>query len=176
MMPESTFISDKVQALIDKFLGGTKLGELSRKRPEVEESSRIHMLVLIIVTAFQSENKALRKWLTNTRKELDGLKDKSLGAIAAREIGARAELLEHFDCKGEENVDVIPLFNYTGYHWKLDGDQVICSEEDKHLEEDVSDDYFDKEWRSKTHTMVRTYFQSTDSDVLMIFENKLEIT
>lgn len=176
MMPESALISDVLQDIIKKFLSGTKLGELSRKRPEIDEPGRIHMLVIIMISALQSENKVLRKWLNNARAELEPLKDKSLGAIAAREIGARAELLEHFDCKGEENVDVIPLFNYAGYHWKLDGDQVICSEEDKHLEEDVSDDYFDKEWRSKTHTMVRTYFQSTDSDVLMIFENKLEVT
>lgn len=176
-MTDSNLISDMMRAVIDKILHGTDISEIAKEeRPEVSMTVRIRMMVLLIVQAMNSENKTLRERLNNTRKELDSLKDDSLMALFDREQETRAKILAFFDCALETDVDILPLFNFTGYHWQTQGGQTLTYSDDDENLIDADDEFFDKTWSAHGYTLVRSFWQSTGSDVLMIFENKLEVT
>lgn len=174
-MLDSTLISDEMQAIINKILHGTDIAEIAKKRPEISMEKRIRMMVLLIVKAMQSETDTMRGWLNTARREIVHLEDDSLTALFDREQQARAGILDFFDCATESDIEVLPLFNFTGYHWQMQGGQTLTYSEDDENLIDAADEYFDKSWSAHGYTLIRAFWQSTDSDVLMFFENKLEV-
>jgi hypothetical protein len=175
MNDESKLLSDEMQDQINRVvLHGHSLAAISKDRPEVLETQRIQMAVFLMLKALISDRDTIHGFLTAARKELDGHKDESLTALFDREQAARAGILDFFDCATESDVDILPLFNFTGYHWHKSGDTLTYSSTDEALIE-ADDEYFDKSWSAHGYTLVRAFWQSADGDVLMIFENKLEV-
>lgn len=174
-MIDSTLISDEMQVIIDKILHGTDISEIAKERPEISTEKRIRMMVLLIVKAMQSKTDTLLGQLNDVQQEVASFKDDSLPALFDREQETRVKILNFFDCATEPGIADLPLYNFIGYHWQMQSGQTLTySEDDKNLI-DAADEYFDKYWSAHGYTLIRSFWQSTDSDALMFFENKLEV-
>lgn len=166
-MMDSTPIPFELRATINNILHGTDISKEAREQ--------LQTVVHHIVKAMQSETDTLIGQLYKIREEMTHLNDDSLPALFDREQETRAKILDFFDCATEPDIEILPLYNFIGYHWQMQGGQtLVYSETDKTLI-NASDEYFDKYWSAHGYTLIRSFWQTLDGDALMFFENKLEV-